>query len=165
MGKIVFKITIVILAVCLIKEIYSRGVGIYKVAVFERNIKDEQYILCKGVRTTGFDWCIIKDETGEEYPDFSKVIRVVGIEDPSNTENYALFCGDNTYVFYITGKRYAYDEEISMSYWEYTVKDWTVLYPVKRDCIFRPSGIFESRRYVTANDLVSRLREEIRDKN
>ena len=103
MGKIIFKITIVILAICLIKEIYSRGVGIYKVAVFERNIKDEQYILCKGERTTGFDRCMIKDETGEECSNFSEVIRVVGIKDPSNTENYALSCGDNTYVFYITG--------------------------------------------------------------
>ena len=84
---------------------------------------DSYYILVKSQRVTGFDWMIIGDQTGQFAT--PRDIMLQG-EKPEryffdSTGNTA----ENTFL--------CYGEHLSENV--FLVKQWEVLYPIKRNCI------------------------------
>ena len=158
MKKFIISVIGIVALICICKECYSRYIGIEKVAINERQIKKEEYIICMEAVTTGFEWTMMRDEDGNTYKETEKFVALEGVDEVPSLLGYG--AGVNSYVFYITDKRVAKDE-IRGTHYVYTVDDWDILYPVKRDRIRNIiSSIFESRRYVTYNDLPPSLKEK-----
>ena len=99
---------------------------IYKKTVSPLGPKDENCIIVKSVKTTGFNYRLIRDENGKRYSD--ELCLVTG-NVPEHTLEYEYHLA-NTYVCYVTEKKQYYSE-ISGYTTEYVVNDWDVLYPSK----------------------------------
>lgn len=155
--KILTIIGIIILTTCLIKEIYSHCIGIEKVAISEKTIKNEPYIICNETLVTGFEWVMLTDEEGQEYTPFKYVVlKGEALENVPSFASAAEGGDENVFVFYIKGKQIEYDD-VRGEHLVYFVDDWDIIYPVKRIRLF---SFLESRRYITYNDLPLPLKKQ-----
>ena len=119
--------------------------GILRVALKEREIAEEKYILCRLYRVTGYDWFLIQDENGEDVNDF---IYITGANPIADLKlSYEFEMGRSTYIFYIEKRHEVYSELLGENVVEYVVTSWDILYPVRRITFISP------RRYITEADV------------
>lgn len=139
---ILFSISVIF---CL--RFFNNTAPILKTAITKKDIIKMKYILCKRIKTTGFDWVVIQDKEGNKV---DEVCNIIG-SDPFEELNlsYDFFMGDNTFIFYIEDRREYYSKELKQNCVEYHATGWDILYPIKHG---RITGILESRWYITQND-------------
>ena len=122
-----------------------------RAAVFETELTRQDYILCKKASVTGFHWILIKDEDGKKTREYCNVVGPTPFKELELRYDFVM--ADNTFVFYIEGKRVYYSEEIGLDVLEYVVTGWDVLYPVRHSDLFL-FDLFGSKKYITENDLL-----------
>ena len=120
---------------------------ILKTAVKENEIAEKNYIICKRVVTTGFDWVIIKDEDGNKKT--YEHCNIFGA-DPFNELNLNtdFIFGDNMYIFYVDERFMYNDGALSDDILGFNVIGWDILYPIKRNL-----NPFASKKYITIRDV------------
>lgn len=141
---IIFAITIILY----FRNIHTPSFPI-KEAIYKSEISSENYIICKRARTTGFDWCVIVDENGNECYEFCNITGVNPILDLNLKYDFAV--ADNTYVFYVDETDEVFSEAINGSAKVYNAVDWDILYPVHHGTAF---DFFETKKYIYDNDRV-----------
>ena len=115
-----------------------------KVGVEYENINfNENYIIVTPIAVTVATWKIIEAKDG----DFSEnpYVRLSG--NYPKGYNYELECGHNYFVCYgeFTAKGYLYGEE----YHNFTVENWDIITPIKRDTLF---GFLYPKNYLCQLD-------------
>jgi hypothetical protein len=109
------------------------------------NTKDN-YIICKRVRTTGFDWEII----GGSRNYYSKNEYVEIINDlPAKEYSYSILHGQNEYLFY--GEFIGQDSFYGEKYRKFKVIKWNIIVPVRRYSIRK---FFAPKTYLTILDFI-----------
>jgi len=149
--KISFKVMIIIIVyitynVIMYQQIIVPFAHVNKHEIIKKTVKNrdligKKYIVCKWVRTTGYNYQLIRDENGIRR--FNTYCKVTGIS-PEDELIYEMLISNNTYILYVVEKR-QYKE---MKGIEYIVDGWDVLYPAKRDELFNFSS-----EYILKNDL------------
>ena len=140
-------IPIVLILVAVFGIFYARNLHIpndaLKKAVKIDEITSENYILCKRERVTGFDWCTVLDENGNDQEVFCNITGI----DPYDEFNfkYEFSMEYNTFIFYIDGVDLVYNEAADKETKVYNVVGWDILYPVKHEALF---GFFNSKHFL-----------------
>ena len=117
---------------------------IVKKTVTIKDIKKREYIICRGVSITGYNYSLVRDENGKmQHNKFCLVSGTI----PENVLSYDYY-SLNTYVCYVTDKKQYYSDIVGEELTEYIVDGWDVLYPSKRD-----TGLFNfAPGYVLKSD-------------
>ena len=115
---------------------------IIKVAVTAKDLQRGNYIVCKWVRMTGFNYVL---ERNEYYIRIKKHVIISGV-DLENELSYEFMTAGNSFVFYVVEKKEYYSEDLG-DCTEYIVDGWDVLYPVKHH-----SPITTIPRYIVESD-------------
>ena len=118
-------------------------------ALRRTDLKDKEYIICKYVATTGYNFELIQDENGKRTPWFivKRLCRVTG-SGFVGAVTYDFLISGNSIIFYVVEKKQYYDPDMMENVIEYVVDGWDVLYPVKRDTMFNAAP-----KYVLKSDL------------
>lgn len=121
------------------------------ITIDEANLREQPYIICKPVRTTGFDWLMVQDEDKNEN---IKYVIINGT-DPMNElkAGYEFSVTPNRFIFYVVEKNERYSEML-YEHIEYVVDGWDILYPVSHGgIIYDLFGLHP--RYIIQADLLS----------
>ena len=148
-GKIILiAATLLIAGLSLYLSNFYKPDGILKTAVRERELSDENYVLCKRMVTTGFDWVMVKDEDGNKTYTFCNISGVSPFADLNLNADFVF--GNNTYVLYFEEKEMVYSEASGKDELEFVVTGWDILLPIKRNTLL---DLFCTSKYITKNDL------------
>ena len=123
------KITKKILLICIFATTLLYFYFPLKIAKYNIDYINSEYIICRITKTTGFDWSVVDSSDGYKGLAFleGNVIKI-------NNLQYPIEWGNNTYVMYVEkkGKHFFDGEEYPI----YDVMTWEILYPVKREMAF-----------------------------
>lgn len=127
---ILFFIIIVILLITSIRIYMCVNYKPVKDAVGKSEVKkNETYIICEYIETTGFFWVIVEDNNEKNI---HKYVKLVG-NDPQDIFSDDILYGENKFVLYGNYIDNQKDELLeNEDYCTFYVKDWEILKPVKR---------------------------------
>jgi hypothetical protein len=117
---------------------------IVKNAVRQSELKERDYIICRYVRTTGFNFMLLQDEYGKKRHEYIRVVDST----PEGILSYDFLTIGNSFIFYVDEKNQYFDSFLHENVIEYTTAGWDVLYPIKRHHLFNTSP-----SYVLSGDL------------
>jgi hypothetical protein len=91
---------------------------------------------------------MVKDEDGNKTYTHCNIVGT----DPFNELNLNtdIIFAKNIYIFYIEEKNMVYSEATKQDEIEYSVKEWDILYPIRRNT---PLALFNSNKYITEKDI------------
>ena len=131
-------------------EVIERN-QIVKKAIRISEITDRDYIICRYVITTGFNFFMYEDEYGTEQSEYIVVVgsTTTGLETfPEGILSYDFLTAGNHFVLYVTEKNLYFDEFLQEHIVEYTIDGWDVLYPIRHNSIINVAP-----RYIINDDL------------
>ena len=146
---LIIAIFVIVLGISFFKNTYE-PTTILKTAVKEKDIYDENYILCQRERVTGFEWRLIKNEDREKTDELCNISGASPYDDFSLDHEFVI--AGNTFVFYVEEKKMIYSEASDQDEIEYIATGWDVLYPIKHSDFFI-FDLFKSSKYITEDDL------------
>jgi len=150
-GKYFFTLllTVFLIVFFYVKIVYIPKITL-KVAVKKKELSGKEYILCRTVKVTGFDWICIKNENGNDTEEYCNIIGPNPFDTFKLSHEFEM--ARNTFVFYVAEERRYYSEEMREEMLDYVVTGWDVLYPVIHGDISILS-LFFTRKYMTKADL------------
>lgn len=153
--RLAFAIVIVIVVVICFRfflpHIYKQFVpkmeDFYKESISRIELvqQDRDYIIVKYQAVTGFQWKAVGHHRGGLFPQDCHII-FEGVDSPTQLLSVHFFQVDNQFIFYVSDYEDVETEHFGIVP-TYTVTDWTVLFPIKREPF---SG--GSERYITDKD-------------
>ncbi|MDO4788551.1 MAG: hypothetical protein Q4A19_05285 [Johnsonella sp.] len=147
-------IVIFILVICifnLLRRVFVLE-PIIKTAIRREDIKGK-YIVCKSVRTTGFDWYVTEATEGLRSKAYCNIVGPIPWD---YSLPYEFEISSNLFVFYVDEQREYYSEEIREEMLEYMVSGWDIIYPVHRDGYSGIEFLVKSPKYILESDLRKR---------
>ena len=151
MKKRSLYLTVVILALIVGVIFFMRNFytpdNVIRTAVKESELSGQNYILCKSVIVTGFDWVLIKNEDGKKTNELCNIVGPTPFKELKLDADFVW--AQNTYIFYVVEKRMVYSEVTKQEEVEYLVAGWDILYPVKHGFPY----FLSPKKYITEKDL------------
>ena len=108
---------------------------------------DQDYILAKMIRTTGYDWELVEEDYKQSQ--YRLFCNIRGPNPDDLHLEYIFWSCDNTYVFYVLECREYFNEEANELSLEYIVSGWDILYPVNRGGF----GLLRTNKHITSKDI------------
>ena len=129
---------------------------IVKNTVTPKDLKGKEYIICRSVSITGYNYSLVRDENGKLHNNSLCLVTGTIPENALGYEYHSL----NTYVCYVADKKQYYSDIVGEEITEYIADGWDVLYPSKRE-----TGVFNfAPGYVLKSDFFN-LEEKTKDED